>query len=300
MRDDFPSVTACFVAAARGIAGVDPIAADVLPLGFAQAARLSDGSWSRHVLLVDFMRVRTIAIDRAIDDAQQEGTRQLVILGAGLCARAWRMASLVDTHVYEVDHPASQRYKRSRLAFRRPLAGAVKFVSVDFEKDEPFTLLADAGHDRTAPTTWVWEGVTPYLTHGAIAATLDGIGRASSAGSTLAMTYVVPPRAEIPAQRLLHALARPLLGIIGEPLARRIESARAQRLVTGAGFTIEDDASYPDYAERLGGARSPWNDRGSAFLVGADAPSGQRKRFTWLQFPFPFRKPWNPSGPRPS
>src|SRR5689334_21361070 len=115
MREDLPSVTACFVATARGMAGVDEVAADLLPPGFGAAARVRIRRLAPFVPLVDFMRVRTRAIDDAILAAEARGVRQLVTLGAGLCARAWRMPGLAATRVYEVDHPASQRYKQARL-----------------------------------------------------------------------------------------------------------------------------------------------------------------------------------------
>jgi methyltransferase (TIGR00027 family) len=106
------------------------------------------------------MRVRTLAIDEAVLAAARDGIRQLVVLGADLCARAWRMEGLADTKVYEVDYPATQDYKRTRLGDLAPKARGVKFVGVDFETDDLKRALEAAGHERAAPTTWIWEGVT--------------------------------------------------------------------------------------------------------------------------------------------
>src|SRR5690606_25810776 len=142
--------------------------------------------------LVDLMRARTVAIDEAIEDGVSRGSVQLVVLGAGLCARAWRMRSLADTIVFEVDHPATQSYKRARVDALEPKAREVRFVGVDFERDDLGAALEKAGHDASARTTWVWEGVTPYLTPAAIASTLDAVRARSAEGSTLVMTYGTP------------------------------------------------------------------------------------------------------------
>src|SRR4051812_11317299 len=59
------------------------------------------------------MIARTVEIDDAIRAAAHP---QVVILGAGLDGRAWRMPELRDVRVFEVDHPDTQREKRARLA----------------------------------------------------------------------------------------------------------------------------------------------------------------------------------------
>ena len=82
---------------------------------------------------------RTVAIDDAIRAHQHE---QLVVLGAGLDTRAWRLAELVDVDVTEVDHPASQRDKRERLGDRPSLARTLRFAAVDFEVDDLESLTA--------------------------------------------------------------------------------------------------------------------------------------------------------------
>src|SRR5690348_8576517 len=81
----------------------------------------------------DMMEIRTVAIDRAVRDA---ASPQVVILGAGLDGRAWRMPELADADVFEVDHPDSQRDKRERAAALTPTARAIHFVPVDFTRDD--------------------------------------------------------------------------------------------------------------------------------------------------------------------
>jgi methyltransferase (TIGR00027 family) len=135
----------------------------------------------------DMMAPRTVAID----DAVRAGPlAQVVILGAGLDGRAWRMPELASAAVFEVDHPASQRDKRDRAA---ALPGpAPRFVAVDFGRDDLTAALDRAGHRADLPTTWIWEGVVPYLTRAEVAATVAAVARRSPSGSRLVVNYQAP------------------------------------------------------------------------------------------------------------
>jgi methyltransferase (TIGR00027 family) len=124
----------------------------------------------------------------AIDDAVRTGPRsQVVILGAGLDGRAWRMPELAESEVFEVDQPASQRDKQDRAA---GLSGAKpRYVPVDFGRDDLADALEAAGHRSHTPTTWIWEGVVPYLTRAEVATTLSAVSARSAAGSRMIVNY---------------------------------------------------------------------------------------------------------------
>ena len=79
------------------------------------------------------MAVRTVVIDEAVRDA---GAPQVVILGAGFDGRALRMSELRSATVYEVDHPDTQREKRTRTGSLAQQARELKFVAVDFTRDD--------------------------------------------------------------------------------------------------------------------------------------------------------------------
>ena len=206
MKPGRESQTAVLVAAARAAAhgrtaGVDfqdPTALALLPeearrrvedfrAGVApkdQRARLAHAFLDRRAKM---MVARTIAIDEAVRAA---ASPQLVILGAGLDGRAWRMPELRDVTVFEVDHPDSQREKQARAAALQRIAREVRFVPVDFARDRLDDALAAAGHDPARPTTWVWEGVVMYLERADIEATLAVIQRRSAPGSQLVVMYL--------------------------------------------------------------------------------------------------------------
>lgn len=243
MRGERPSTTAALVASARSAAGVDPFATRLVPRPFVWLARHGVLDVSP---LVAMMRLRTRAIDEATLGAVRRGVGQIVILGAGLDARAWRLAELERATVYEVDHPATQRYKRARLAGLRAEAREVRFVGVDFEKDDLGDSLERAGHEATKPTCWIWEGVTPYLTPPAIASTLQAIRARSAEGSVLALSYFAPNRRGLALRSLEVALFA-----MGEPFRGMLSTEEMARMLDASGFVVRDDASYPDLARRL-------------------------------------------------
>jgi methyltransferase (TIGR00027 family) len=142
----------------------------------------------------EVMVPRTVAIDDAV---RQRPSPQLVILGAGLDGRAWRMPELAESVVYEVDQPASQTDKRDRIGDLQPKAREVRFVPVDFRRDSLETRLDEAGHRTDVPTTWIWEGVVPYLTRPEVTATVRAIDARSAAGSRLIVNYQVPAIAAV-------------------------------------------------------------------------------------------------------
>ena len=135
------------------------------------------------------MVARTVSIDAAIREA---GFSQVVILGAGLDGRAWRMPELADATVFEVDHPDSQREKRVRAASLKQAAHDVRFVPVDFTPRPPRRRARICRSRSARPTTWVWEGVVMYLERADIEATLRVVEARSAPRSRLVVLYHSP------------------------------------------------------------------------------------------------------------
>jgi methyltransferase (TIGR00027 family) len=186
------------------------------------------------------MAARTVAIDDAIREA---ASPQLVILGAGLDGRAWRMGELRDTVVFEVDHPDSQRDKRERARTLTPCAREIRFVPVDFTRDDLDSALAAAGHDPTRPTTWVWEGVVMYLTLADIEATLERVARRSASGSRLIVLYHRPA--------LLLRLVGLVVRRMGEPLRSAFTAPQIRALLLRYGFAPTRDEDVAAIGARL-------------------------------------------------
>src|SRR4051812_11672401 len=269
MRDDAPSRTAQWVAAARGMGRLLPeavrIADDPYGLAFASPsiARLVDRTRDTRPdraltiarvpglsLWIAYMQVRTRLIDDAVRAFAADGGRQVVVLGAGYDCRALRLPELGGAQVFEVDHPATQGHKRAvldRLAARSPAL----YLAWDFEThpmDDLPGALADAGHDPAAPTLTIWEGVTMYLTEAAIDASLRAIATWSAAGSELALTYMTRRRLQRSvALRAVRAVVRSL----GEPFRFGWEPDELPGYLAARGFARTSDVSTADSAHRL-------------------------------------------------
>ena len=186
------------------------------------------------------MAVRTVAIDQAVRAA---AAQQMVILGAGLDGRAWRMPELHDAIVFEVDHPDTQREKVARAASLSPVARDLRFVPVDFTKDRLDDKLAAAGHDPSLPTTWVWEGVVMYLTRAEIDATLVVVARRSTVGSRLVIAYAAPG--------LFLPLVRLIVRRVGEPFRSTLTASAMKTMLAAHGFAILSDEDIPTIARGL-------------------------------------------------
>jgi methyltransferase (TIGR00027 family) len=154
------------------------------------AAELSDADAdlrAHRQVMVDFMAVRTAFFDEYFLNAAQSGARQVVILAAGLDARAWRLPWPDGTTVFELDQPKVLEFKSSTLAQRgaHPTAKLVH-VAVDLRQDWP-TALREAGFDASLPSVWSAEGLLRYLPAQAQDLLLERVDALSPSGSWLAV-----------------------------------------------------------------------------------------------------------------
>ena len=231
----FSDPTALAMLPAEARRHVERIRAGVAPRGLRD--RIQYGYLRR---LSQAMIARTVAIDDAIRTAT---TPQVVILGAGLDGRAWRMPELKDALVFEVDHPDSQREKRAAVGALARSAREVRFLAVDFTRDSLGEALERAGHDVAVATTWVWEGVVMYLWPAEVARTLGVLGQRSAPGSRLIATYHAP------------AVALRLFGLtlrrIGEPLRSRFTPQQMGALLARHRWTVRRDDDIPTIAAAL-------------------------------------------------
>ena len=193
-------------------------------------------------VMADTIALRTAAIDEAVRDAIAGGATQLVILGAGYDGRAWRMQELAGVKVFEVDHPATQGAKRAHLAELPPATGIVTFVPIDFAKESLSAVLERAGHDRSSPTCWIWEGVVMYLARNVMRATLASIAARSAHGSTLIVNYHTIHR---------RFFARLMFRLIGEPQISAWTPEEMAADLRSAGFTVREDSSMADWNKRF-------------------------------------------------
>lgn len=188
---------------------------------------------------------RTITTVRARYTEQRlAGFAQYVVLGAGLDTYGLRGDS--GARVYEVDHPATQEWKRGLVREAGlPVPDDLVFVPADFERDEPFARLRDAGFDPGRPALVSWLGVSYFLTREAIAAVLAEVGKLA-AGSELVMDYALPPGLRDDAGRAYAEIAEQVVGEAAEPYRTTPEPAEVDALLRGGGLTVAENVRIAD------------------------------------------------------
>jgi methyltransferase (TIGR00027 family) len=179
------------------------------------------------------------------------GVRQVVILGAGLDTFALRNPHAARISIFEVDHPATQAWKRQRLV-EAELAPPpwLTFVPVDFEQDDLPQKLSSAGFQRTSAAFFTWLGVVPYLTHDAIGSTLDYM--ASIQNSEVVFDYMEPPEAFSEEMREVVTKRTERLEKTQERWASRFEPAGMAAILRARGFCEIEDISFQQIASRFG------------------------------------------------
>jgi methyltransferase (TIGR00027 family) len=216
-----------------------------------------------------FIAIRSRIAEDALAAAVQRGVRQLVVLGAGLDTTAYRAPSSKDLRVFEVDHPATQAWKRERLAEADiPLPEALTFVPIDFERETLADGLAAAGFDSTQQTFFTWLGVVPYLTDEAIFATLGYIAGLPG-GAHVVFDYVNPPASVTePGRRAAHEALAARVAALGESIRNHFDSGALHVRLKALGFRDVEDFGWAEIAARFFPDR-PVTSGGSAHVLRA-------------------------------
>ena len=149
-------------------------------------------------LLADFIAIRTRFFDDYFAEAAKAGVRQLVILAAGLDARAYRLGWPAGSTVFELDQPVMLRFKQRVLdaSGQEPNCARVT-VGADLRADW-LTPLRAAGLRTDEPIAWSAEGLLPYLGDDGAQQLLRELTAASAEGSRLATEHVRMDLSELP------------------------------------------------------------------------------------------------------
>ena len=197
-----------------------------------------------------FTTARSRIAEDALSGAVERGVRQIVILGAGLDTFALRNPhGARQIRIYEVDHPATQAWKRRRLAEAQiALPPWLVFAPVDFEQDDVGEKLVAAGLQQNSPAFFTWLGVVPYLTQDAIGRTLDSMS--SIQNSEVVFDYMEPPEAFSEELRQLEKARAE----IGERSESRFEPAGMAAILRSHGLSDLEDIGFHQIACRFGRA----------------------------------------------
>jgi len=168
--------------------------------------------------------------------AAGRGIRQYVILGAGLDSFGYRSALAGRVRTFEVDHPATQDWKRGVLsAARVTVPPGVTFVPADLEAVSLPGALERRGFDLSEPAFVSWLGVTMYLTPDAIGQACSAIG-GFAAGTELVADYLLPAGLRDEMGKAYADLVGPVAADRGEPWLSTWSAEDMSALLKGSGF----------------------------------------------------------------
>jgi len=245
----------------------DPVALRIIGKESASALQ-ADPRQFEATPLSSYLRAFVAARSRYAEDELALGlrhaVRQYVILGAGLDTFAYRNPYPQGRlHIFEVDHPATQAWKRARLSeIGMTLPGDLTFAPVDFETQTLEEGLRNAGYDPVKATFFSWLGVTEYLTTEAVMATLRFIVSAPKE-SGIVFDYMISPSLLTPDQRArFDALAR-RVGSAGEPWQAFFDPEVLTRDLRAMGFRRVEDMGPEEINAKY------FNDREDRLRVGS-------------------------------
>jgi methyltransferase (TIGR00027 family) len=181
----------------------------------------------------------------------QRGVRQYVILGAGLDTFAYRNPYPASRlRVFEVDHPATQVWKRARLQ-RAQIAvpDSLTFAAIDFETQTLAGGLAQAGFKADEPAFFSMLGVIVYLTRDAAMGTLKFVASRPS-GTEIAFDYAIPASALSESDRKVHGDTTRGVAARGEPWLSYFTPSTLAGDLRAVGFTRVEDLGPNEIHDR--------------------------------------------------
>jgi len=207
-----------------------------------------------------FMAARSRYAEDELALAVAHGVRQYVVLGAGLDTFAYRNPH-AGLRVFEVDHPATQAWKREQLqAAGIAIPPSLTFTPIDFERETLADGLQQSGFNAKAATFFSWLGVTPYLTRDACMATLGFIAK-MTAGSGVVFDFAVEPALLNAGQRQALDALSARVARYGEPFQLFFDPGKLQDELKAMGFHRTDFLQGKELNERY------FKDRKDGLLV---------------------------------
>jgi methyltransferase (TIGR00027 family) len=222
----------------------DPLAFAILDRAQARSIRADPARWDTNALarrLRMFLAIRSRIAEDMLERAFAEGVRQYVVLGAGLDTFAYRNPH-PELRVFELDHPATQEWKRQRLVesgIRIP--GNMTFVPADLSVAHLPDVLAAAGLRSDEPSFYAWLGVTPYLEAASVLATLRAIALLAGRGGGVVFDYMRPRESLSLRERIAFEALAVLVASAGEPFRGFFESGELATELRDMGFGAVED-----------------------------------------------------------
>lgn len=275
MKDDLPSRTAHGVAITRAAHQIldlprvfeDPIALTLLgpqaTAGIRAAADRFNRRYARY--LRGFLVARSRIAEDALSEAVARGVRQYVLLGAGLDTFAHRNPhAAAGLRVFEVDHPATQEWKRQLISNAHLKSPAsLVYVPVNFERESLAERLGANGFRSDEPAFFSWLGVTMYLSREAIRETLKFVVHSKVSRSGIVFDYLtLPQRWDLLRRWGMKVLMRQVAAA-GEPWQTFLDPQQVRVELAQLGFATVRDFGPAEINARL------FENAGARLRVGA-------------------------------
>jgi methyltransferase (TIGR00027 family) len=199
--------------------------------------------------------LRTRWAEDALEAAVARGVRQYVIIGAGMDSLALRQPEFARRlRIIEVDHPATQGFKRERLrAAEVRIPPTLEFVPADLAATSLDSALENSSYRKDEAAFFAWLGVTMYLTREANFATLRSIARCSANGSELAFTYVDQLELDPARQSKESKDVQQRAGSFGEAWLSGFAPAALPAELRAAGLVVREDLDGEQICRRYYG-----------------------------------------------
>lgn len=229
----------------------DPIALRIIGAKTESALRSYPERFNTRRSLRAFVVLRSRYAEDELARAVKRDTRQYVILGAGLDTFAYRNPYPESSlRVFEVDHPATQSWKRQRLGEAGiATPNSLVFVPIDFERQTLADELKKTGFRADRPSFFSWLGVVVYLTKPAVMETFKFVV-SLPVGSEIVFDYGVPPSLLTENQRSAREAGAKRVATFGEPWITYLDPSSFPSELQGMGFRDVEDLSPEEANER--------------------------------------------------
>lgn len=277
MLEARPSATALSVAVLRAahqridvpVVFADPLAEAILGSDGAEGLAWQLAGPGERKRLRGSIVVRAAIAEAVVRQALARGVRQIVVLGAGLDTLACRLApEFAEARFFEVDHPATQGWKRRQLAAVNITPPAnLHFVALDFEKRPLGEALAEAGFNAGEAACFTLLGIVPYVVREALMQSFAFVASLPAGAGEIVFDYGEPyERAIEPIRQAYQAMAD-AAAAKGEPWVTTFEPADLHASLAGLGFRQIEDRGADALTARYFAGRQDGLSPGRLFHV---------------------------------
>lgn len=137
--------------------------------------------------------VRKLWIEDQVRQLLRRGFSQVMVLGAGFDTLAYRgHTEYPRVGWWEMDHPATQRLKKSTIENHCSFKNNLQLLAVDFSRQNPAAVLKGSGYSDNVKTIFIAEGLLMYLNQTDVEKLLQTIRDCGRRGSVLIGTALEP------------------------------------------------------------------------------------------------------------